>query len=170
MIFDFTQLERPNRIYPINPEIYISYNSVDRRIYGSDTTAIVIGRVNRTFLILNGNHVESLKSLSVEDAIEYFYSHPDDWNYRFTEDLNIVQMTWKDVKKLGEVLGNQEQDENAMIDEFPIWVEIIVGSLSSRWELHPHKILRVKVPDRQIEIREALQALDFELVKELMKR
>lgn len=50
---------------------YISYNWKDTDIYGSDTTAIVIGQMQR-FYILNGNHWENLVDLSFEDCIAYF--------------------------------------------------------------------------------------------------
>lgn len=50
---------------------YISYNFGDRYIYGCDTTAIVIGQMQR-FYILNGNHYDKLINLSFSDCMEYF--------------------------------------------------------------------------------------------------
>ena len=44
----------PNNIQPGNG-FYISYNSVDTPIYGSDTTALVDNNMT-TFFILNGDH------------------------------------------------------------------------------------------------------------------
>lgn len=42
---------------------YISYNDYDVDIYGSDTTALVLGQMEE-FLILNGNHVDGYRKLS----------------------------------------------------------------------------------------------------------
>lgn len=53
---------------------YVSYNFADRSIYGSDTTAIVIGQMQR-FYILNGNHVQALKGKDFNQCIEYFLSN-----------------------------------------------------------------------------------------------
>lgn len=58
---------------------YVSYNDYDRRIYGCDTTAIVITRTN-AFLILNGDHREKLRGLSLEDACKYFHANADNKN------------------------------------------------------------------------------------------
>lgn len=60
---------------------YVSYNNYDRRIYGSDTTAIVIHRTN-AFLILNGDHREKLRGLSLEDACKYFHTNAGKKNKR----------------------------------------------------------------------------------------
>jgi hypothetical protein len=48
----------PNRTGDVDtrsPHWYISYNDCDTRVYGSDTTALVIGQ-GEYFLILNGDH------------------------------------------------------------------------------------------------------------------
>jgi hypothetical protein len=55
---------------------YISYNFGDRSAYGSDTTAIVIGQMQR-FYILNGNHVDKLKGKSFLECMEYFNKNSD---------------------------------------------------------------------------------------------
>lgn len=60
---------------------YVSYNFADRSIYGSDTTAIVIGQMQR-FYILNGNHVDVLKNKDFNQCIEYFLSNPHLHNSR----------------------------------------------------------------------------------------
>ncbi len=49
---------------------YISYNNHDVDIYGSDTTALVLGQMEE-FLILNGNHVEEYRKLSGLPFSEY---------------------------------------------------------------------------------------------------
>lgn len=48
----------------------ISYNDYDVDIYGSDTTALVLGQMEE-FLILNGNHVEEYRKLSGLPFSEY---------------------------------------------------------------------------------------------------
>lgn len=58
---------------------YLSYNFGDRYIYGSDTTAIVIGQMQR-FYILNGNHMKELEKKSFEECIEYFLQNKDSIN------------------------------------------------------------------------------------------
>lgn len=60
---------------------YVSYNFADRSIYGSDTTAIVIGQMQR-FYILNGNHVEALKGKDFTQCMEYFLNHQNLHNSR----------------------------------------------------------------------------------------
>ena len=50
---------------------YISYNFADREMYGSDTTAIVIGQMQR-FYILNGNHLTQLADKSFKQCVKYF--------------------------------------------------------------------------------------------------
>lgn len=49
---------------------YISYNNHDVDIYGSDTTALVLGQMEE-FLILNGNHIEGYRKLSGLPFSEY---------------------------------------------------------------------------------------------------
>lgn len=56
-------------------DCYISYNFGDISIYGTDTTAIVIGQMQR-FYILKGNHFENLKNLTnFKDCIEYYLNN-----------------------------------------------------------------------------------------------
>jgi hypothetical protein len=55
---------------------YISYNWKDTYIYGQDTTAIVIGQMQR-FYILNGNHFENLKELNTQEAFDYFLKNQE---------------------------------------------------------------------------------------------
>lgn len=61
----------PNKVYD-NDGYYVSYNNYDINIYGSDTTAIVIDK-SSSFLILNGDHRESLKGLSLNEVCDYFH-------------------------------------------------------------------------------------------------
>lgn len=54
---------------------YISYNSRDSAIYGSDTTALVIGQMER-FYILTGDHVEEYQKCSgLDECLAYFKAH-----------------------------------------------------------------------------------------------
>ena len=50
---------------------YVSYNWKDTEIYGSVTTAIVIGQMQR-FYILDGNHYEQLQGKTFEECIKYY--------------------------------------------------------------------------------------------------
>lgn len=64
---------------------YISYNNYDLDIYGSDTTALVLGQMQE-FFILNGDHIAEYKKLQGEPFskyLEYFYKNGDKIN-RFT--------------------------------------------------------------------------------------
>lgn len=44
---------------------YISHNNYDIGIYGSETTALVLGQMEK-FFVLNGNHCTSLEKLAKE--------------------------------------------------------------------------------------------------------
>ena len=59
----------PNDVYEGKGDFYISYNDYDTSIYGSDTTALVIGNMEQ---ILNGNHIANYKNLSLTDCLTYF--------------------------------------------------------------------------------------------------
>ena len=69
----------PNEIKDFK-DFYISYNLVDSNIYGSDTTAIVIGQMEK-FYILNGNHSTELEKIAKESGLQgcldYFNNHSD---------------------------------------------------------------------------------------------
>jgi len=65
----------PNAVEDHN-DFYISYNSVDRNIYGSDTTAIVISQ-GALFLILNGDHRDAMSGKNLNDCINYFVDNID---------------------------------------------------------------------------------------------
>lgn len=61
-------------------DYYISYNPVDIAVYGDVTTAIVIGQMEK-FYILNGNHYKELSDMkSLEKCMAYFYEHNDSIN------------------------------------------------------------------------------------------
>lgn len=69
----------PNKTYQQSPWHYISYNNVDRHIYGDKTTAIVISctygknhKYGSRFLILKGNHLEQLFGKTFVECMEYF--------------------------------------------------------------------------------------------------
>jgi len=56
---------------------YVSYNDCDVGIYGSDTTALVVGQMEK-FCILKGNHVESYRGVmakGLDACLEYFRSN-----------------------------------------------------------------------------------------------
>lgn len=56
---------------------YVSYNVVDRRIYGCDTTALVLGQMER-FYILNGDHREAYSRLigkGFNECLDYFMNN-----------------------------------------------------------------------------------------------
>jgi hypothetical protein len=80
---------------------YVSYNNYDRAIYGADTTAIRIDK-SGAFLILNGDHRNNLRGLSLEDACEYFHSNSDKKNFRSDNHqddyLREVDGVWKMVR------------------------------------------------------------------------
>lgn len=70
---------------------YISYNSRDTNIYRSDTTALVLGQMQK-FYILNGNHAEAYKKIAREGfqkCMEYFLEHAEKVNNY--SDLTIPQ-------------------------------------------------------------------------------
>jgi hypothetical protein len=53
---------------------YVSYNSYDRAIYGDVTTALVLGQMQK-FYILTGNHSEQYKELinkGFSKCLDYF--------------------------------------------------------------------------------------------------
>lgn len=61
----------PNSIID-KEDYYISYNDYDTDIYGSDTTALVIGQMIH-FYILNGDHRKNYNSLNTfEECMNYF--------------------------------------------------------------------------------------------------
>lgn len=70
---------------------YISYNNYDSSIYGSDTTALVLGQMQR-FYILNGNHVKEYNSLIKEGFSACFKYYLDNYhlNNRFSDKLESV--------------------------------------------------------------------------------
>ncbi|MBO5019781.1 MAG: hypothetical protein J6D52_03850 [Clostridia bacterium] len=66
-----SQIEVDGKIYD---GFYVSYNSYDIAIYGDVTTALVLGQMQK-FYILNGDHREGYKKLisaGFEKCMEYF--------------------------------------------------------------------------------------------------
>lgn len=58
---------------------YVSYNAHDTAIYGSDTTALVFGQMQR-FFILAGDHRAQYAELipgGFGACLDYFKAHPD---------------------------------------------------------------------------------------------
>lgn len=70
----------PNRVDNTPTGYYVSYNNYDKGIYGCDTTAIVINKTS-AFLILNGDHRDNLRGLSLADACDYFHANSDKKNH-----------------------------------------------------------------------------------------
>jgi hypothetical protein len=72
-------LPTPNRV--INADgFYISYNPLDVGIYGDVTTALVLGQMEK-FYILKGDHCQGYAPLigqGFEACIAYFKAHPAD--------------------------------------------------------------------------------------------
>lgn len=65
------QIEVDGKIYD---GFYVSYNSYDIAIYGDITTALVLGQMQK-FYILNGDHREEYKKIigdGFEKCMEYF--------------------------------------------------------------------------------------------------
>jgi len=77
-------MNTPNKVINCNGNYYISYNRVDRFIYGSDTTAIVLGQM-QLFLILNGDHRKELSIAAnnngQQGCIDYFIAHIEQANH-----------------------------------------------------------------------------------------
>ena len=66
-----SKIEIDGKIYD---GFYVSYNSYDTEIYGDVTTALVLGQMQK-FYILNGNHSEEYKKIikdGFEKCMEYF--------------------------------------------------------------------------------------------------
>jgi hypothetical protein len=77
------QLSVPNT--NINGDgFYVSYNNHDVDIYGSDTTALVFGQMQR-FFILNGDHRRQYMDLIPQGfaaCLDYYKANPDRQNFR----------------------------------------------------------------------------------------
>lgn len=91
----------PNVVDTTPVGYYVSYNNYDTHLYGSDTTAIVIDR-SGAFLILNGDHRDALKGMSLDAACKYFHDNHDLKNKRSNDHqddvLKCVDGTWKMVR------------------------------------------------------------------------
>jgi len=83
----------PNRTDDVvtgSPHWYVSYNNYDQAVYGSDTTALVLGQVEY-ILILNGDHRDGLRAcITVKDlatsrlnrCLAYVREHKAELNFR----------------------------------------------------------------------------------------
>lgn len=70
-------LSVPNRLTQ-GDGFYISYNDVDGHIYGSDTTALVVGQM-RAFYILKGDHRAAYAPLieqGFDACLDYYRANP----------------------------------------------------------------------------------------------
>lgn len=81
-----------NRVYK---GFYISYNNHDIALYGSDTTALVLGQT-QLCLILNGDHRKEYASLiekGFNACSEYFFEHKEEWNEYSEHETFLKQRT-----------------------------------------------------------------------------
>ena len=72
----------------LDKSFYISYNDFDTAIYGSDTTALVLGQMVN-FYILNGDHRKEYNALiesGLQSCLDYFQNHRDQKN-KYSETL-----------------------------------------------------------------------------------
>ncbi len=63
---------------------YVSYNDRDTHVYGCDTTALVVGQMER-FYILNGDHrtqYAALVGAGLHACLAYFEDHLHQANHR----------------------------------------------------------------------------------------
>lgn len=77
------ELSVPNEGIP-GDGFYVSYNDHDVHHYGSDTTALVFGQMQRFFL-LNGDHRPNYRDLIPQGfaaCMDYYKSNPDLQNHR----------------------------------------------------------------------------------------
>ena len=73
MVFDGMPCFVPNDVMDCT-DFYISYNNYDIRSYGSDTTALVKGNMEK-FYILDGNHTKQYNELvakGFDACLDYF--------------------------------------------------------------------------------------------------
>ena len=63
----------PNRVTDADG-FYVSYNNVDSGLYGCDTTAVVVGQMQR-FYILKGNHEKQLIGKTFEECLNYIHDY-----------------------------------------------------------------------------------------------
>lgn len=93
MRIPYIQENYPNEVVESgNDEFYISYNIIDHMIYGSITTAIVIGQMQH-FYILNGDHRKEYAALIPKGLIAcltYFLEHSDLIN-KYSEKVELLQ-------------------------------------------------------------------------------
>ena len=63
---------------------YVSYNNYDTSVYGSDTTALVVGQMEK-FYILNGDHRAGYAAVAesgLQACLDYFSEHAAEINFR----------------------------------------------------------------------------------------
>ena len=72
----------PNRVTKApTPDFYLSLNTHDTSIYGCTTTALVLGQMQR-FYILSGDHVSAFKGKAWPDVSAYLLAHSEARNKR----------------------------------------------------------------------------------------
>jgi len=76
----------PNQIVTEGREWHVSYNSLDVASYGDVTTALVTDD-HTHFYILNGDHREGYKDLTLDECKQYFLAHIDQINEKHSEKM-----------------------------------------------------------------------------------
>jgi hypothetical protein len=81
---------------------HVSYNNRDLSTYGCDTTAIVVEK-SSAFLILNGDHRDSLRGMTMEEACAYFHANAEHKNHMSDDHqddhLKSVDGKWQTVRE-----------------------------------------------------------------------
>jgi len=107
---------------------YISYNDHDLSIYGCDTTALVIGQMER-FFILNGDHRSAYAGLigqGLDACLAYFEANPEARNKRSDSPTRREQV--KDLDTPGPATARQAPGQSdasllakihAVLDKLP---------------------------------------------------
>lgn len=77
----------PNQVKD-HDDFYISYNNYDTGIYGCDTTALVVGQMEK-FYILEGDHRKAYDKLAGQgfDACLKYFMDNADVMHRFSETI-----------------------------------------------------------------------------------
>jgi len=101
MVLDFSALTPPNKVLNDSPDalFYVSYLS-DEGWYGSDTTALVVGQMQR-FYILNGDFREQYSELIPQGFKACYDFFKDNLEHRNEKNRDIIEPL-EDLEKLME--------------------------------------------------------------------
>lgn len=83
----------PNTVFP-SDTFFISFNNTDTGIYGNVTTALVLGQMER-FYILNGDHRQGFKTAAkhgLPACLDYFNQHLLEANHLSEHSLTPAQI------------------------------------------------------------------------------